>query len=165
MYVTEPLMVYMQAFTQWGFLMAFLYCLASTINKENKSTVYLSALMLCSYISSGYISLLDSLYLNSALYDFITILALLILEYFKVLHRSIAFHFIIFALIINAVLTLILHYDLYVLYNYEPWWYWSVYSIGVNMFDVLMILSLVFNKNTIFKRGVTLNFKKLKNIE
>ena len=147
MYVTEPLMVYMQAFTQWGFLMAFLYCLASTINKENKSTVYLSMLMLFSYISSGYISLLDSLYLNSALYDFITILALLILEYFKVLHRSIAFHFIIFALIINAVLTLILHYDLYVLYNYEPWWYWSVYSVGVNMFDVLMILSLVFNKN------------------
>ena len=165
MYVTEPLMVYMQAFTQWGFLMAFLYRLASTINKENKSPVYLSALMLCSYVSSGYIDLLEGLYLNSMLYDFVTILALLILEYFKVLHRSIAFHFIIFALIINAVLTLILHYDLYVLYNYEPWWYWSVYSVGVNMFDVLMFLSLVFNKNTIFKRGVALNFKNLKNIE
>lgn len=165
MYVTEPLMVYVQAFTQWGFLMAFLYCLASTINKENKSTFYLSALMLCSYVSSGYINLLESLYLNSALYDFFTILALLTLQYFKVLQRSTAFYFIIFALTTNAVLTLILHYDLYVLYNYEPWWYWSVYSIGVNMFDVLMILSLVFNKNTIFKRGVTLNFKKLKNIE
>ena len=147
MYVTEPLMVYVQAFTQWGFLMAFLYCLTSTINKENKSPVYLSALMLCSYVFSGYIDLLEGLYLNSMLYDFVTILALLILEYFKVLHRSMAFHFIIFALIINAVLTLILHYDLYVLYNYEPWWYWSVYSIGVNMFDVLMILSLVFNKS------------------
>ena len=165
MYVTEPLMVYVQAFTQWGFLMAFLYRLASTINKENKSTFYLSALMLCSYVSSGYINLLESLYLNSALYDFFTILALLTLQYFKVLQRSTAFYFIIFALTTNAVLTLILHYDLYVLYNYEPWWYWSVYSIGVNMFDVLMILSLVFNKNTIFKRGVTLNFKKLKNIE
>tara|TARA_R110002051_G_scaffold79001_3_gene142648 strand:- start:61 stop:537 length:477 start_codon:yes stop_codon:yes gene_type:complete len=158
-------MVYVQAFTQWGFLMAFLYCLTSTINKENKSPVYLSALMLCSYVFSGYIDLLEGLYLNSMLYDFVTILALLILEYFKVLHRSIAFHFIIFALIINAVLTLILHYDLNILYNYEPWWYWSVYSVGVNMFDVLMILSLVFNKNTIFNRGVALNFKKLKNIE
>ncbi len=147
MYVTEPLMVYVQAFTQWGFLMAFLYCLASTINKENKSTVYLSTLMLFSYISSGYISLLESLYLNSALYDFFTILALLTLQHFKILQRSTAFHFIIFALTINAVLALILHYDLYVLYNYEPWWYWSVYSIGVNMFDVLMILSLVLNKN------------------
>ncbi|KKL53054.1 hypothetical protein LCGC14_2279310, partial [marine sediment metagenome] len=93
------------------------------------------------------IDLLESLYLNSMLYDFITILALLILDHLKVLHRSIAFQFIIFALTINAVLTLILHYDLYVLYNYEPWWYWSVYSVGVNMFDVLMILSLVFNKN------------------
>jgi hypothetical protein len=144
MYVTEPLMVYVQAFTQWGFLMAFLYCLASTINKENKSTFYLSALMLCSYVSSGYINLLESLYLNSALYDFFTILALLTLQYFKVLQRSTAFYFIIFALTTNAVLTLILHYDLYVLYNYEPWWYWSVYSIGVNMFDVLMIISLVF---------------------
>jgi len=165
MYVTEALMDYVEAFSQWGFVMAFLYCLASSINKENKSSVYLSALMLCSYISSGYINLLENLYLSWALYDFITILALLTLHYFKMLQRSAAFHFIIFALIINAVLTLILHYDLYVLYNFEPWWYWSVYSVGVNMLDVLMVLSLVFNKNTIVKRGVTLNFKKLKNIE
>ncbi|MGK2236936.1 MAG: hypothetical protein ACI85L_002099 [Pseudomonadota bacterium] len=163
MYVTEPLMVYVQAFTQWGFLMAFLYCLTSTINKENKSSVYLSALMLCSYISSGYINLLESLYLNWALYDFITILALLTLQYFKVLQRSAAFHFIIISLTINAVLTLILHYDLYVLYNIEPWWYWSFYSIGVNSIDTLMMLSLVLNRNIIqmlHLKAFKLNLKK-----
>ncbi|WP_232224817.1 hypothetical protein [Pseudoalteromonas sp. S3431] len=158
-------MDYVGAFSQWGFLMAFLCCLATNINKESKSPVYLSALMLCSYIFSGYIDLLENLYLSWALYDFITILALLTLQCIKVLQRSVAFHLIIISLTINAVLTLVIYYDLYVLYNYEPWWYWSVYSVGVNMFDVLMILSLVFNKNTIFKRGAELNFKKLKNIE
>ena len=166
MYVTESLMDYVEAFSQWGFLMAFLYCLASSINKENKSSVYLSALMLCSYVSSGYINLIESLYLNWALYDFITILALFILQYFKVLQCSSAFYFIIISLTINAVLTLILHYDLYVLYNYEPWWYWSVYSIGVNAIDILMILSLIFNKSLIQilpLKVFTLNPKKLNN--
>ena len=139
-------MDYVAAFSQWGFLMAFLYCLVSSINKENKSPVYLSALMLCSYIFGSYIKLLDNLYLNWAFYDFITIVALLSLQYFNVFKRNKAFLFLVLALITNAVLTLLLHYDLYVLYNFEPWWYWSVYSIGVNVIDVLMMLSLVVNQ-------------------
>lgn len=139
-------MDYVAAFSQWGFLMAFLYCLVSSINKENKSPVYLSALMLCSYIFGSYIRLLDNLYLNWAFYDFITIVALLSLQYFNVFKRNKAFLFLVLALTANAVLTLLLYYDLYVLYNFEPWWYWSVYSIGVNFIDVLMMLSLVVNQ-------------------
>ena len=145
MYLSEALMDYVAAFTQWGFLMAFLFCLVSSINKENKSPVYLSALMLCSYIFGSYIRLLDNLYLNWAFYDFITIVALLSLQYFNVFKRNKAFLFLVLALTANAVLTLLLYYDLYVLYNFEPWWYWSVYSIGVNFIDVLMMLSLVIN--------------------
>lgn len=138
-------MDYVAAFSQWGFLMAFLFCLVSSINKENKSPVYLSALMLCSYIFGSYIRLLDNLYLNWAFYDLITIVALLSLQYFNVFKRTKAFLFLVLALTANAVLTLLLYYDLYVLYNFEPWWYWSVYSIGVNFIDVLMMLSLVIN--------------------
>ncbi|WP_289169308.1 hypothetical protein [uncultured Pseudoalteromonas sp.] len=145
MYISEALMDYVAAFSQWGFLMAFLYCLVSSINKENKSPVYLSALMLCSYIFGSYIRLLDNLYLNWAFYDLITIVALLSLQYFNVFKRTKAFLFLVLALTANAVLTLLLYYDLYVLYNFEPWWYWSVYSIGVNFIDVLMMLSLVIN--------------------
>ena len=146
MYLSEALMDYVAAFSQWGFLMAFLYCLVSSINKENKFPVYLSALMLCSYIFGSYIKLLDNLYLNWAFYDFITIVALLFLQYFNVFKRNKAFLFLVLALTANAVLTLLLYYDLYVLYNFEPWWYWSVYSIGVNVIDVLMMLSLVVNQ-------------------
>ena len=146
MYLSEALMDYVAAFTQWGFLMAFLFCLVSSINKENKSPVYLSALMLCSYIFGSYIRLLDNLYLNWAFYDLITIVALLSLQYFNVFKRTKAFLFLVLALTANAVLTLLLYYDLYVLYNFEPWWYWSVYSIGVNVIDVLMMLSLVVNQ-------------------
>ena len=145
MYFSEALMDYIAAFSQWGFLMAFLYCLVSSINKENKSPVYLSALMLSSYIFSSYLKLLEILYLNWALYDFVTIVALLILQYFNVFKRNKAFLFLVLALTTNALLTLALYYDIYVLYNYEPWWYWSVYSIGVNVIDVLMMLSLVIN--------------------
>ena len=146
MYLSEALMDYVAAFSQWGFLMAFLFCLVSSINKENKSPVYLSALMLCSYIFGSYIRLLDNLYLNWAFYDLITIVALLSLQYFNVFKRTKAFLFLVLALTANAVLTLLLYYDLYVLYNFEPWWYWSVYSIGVNVIDVLMMLSLVVNQ-------------------
>ena len=146
MYISEALMDYVAAFSQWGFLMAFLFCLVSSINKENKSPVYLSALMLCSYIFGSYIRLLDNLYLNWAFYDLITIVALLSLQYFNVFKRTKAFLFLVLALTANAVLTLLLYYDLYVLYNFEPWWYWSVYSIRVNVIDVLMMLSLVVNQ-------------------
>lgn len=145
MYLSEALMDYVAAFSQWGFLMAFLYCLVSSINKEYKSPVYLSALMLCSYIFSSYLKLLDNLYLNWALYDFITILALFTLQFFNAFNRTKVFLFLVLALTSNAVLTMILYYDIYILYNFEPWWYWSVYSIGVNVIDVLMILSLVIN--------------------
>ncbi|KTF12907.1 hypothetical protein ATS74_05580 [Pseudoalteromonas sp. H103] len=146
MYLSEALIDYVAAFSQWGFLMAFLFCLVSSINKENKTPVYLSALMLCSYIFSSYIKLLENLYLNWALYDFITIAALLTLQYFDVFKRTKAFLFLVLALTANAVLTLLLYCDIYILYNFEPWWYWSVYSIGVNVIDVLMMLSLVFNQ-------------------
>ena len=119
MYISEALMDYVAAFSQWGFLMAFLFCLVSSINKENKSPVYLSALMLCSYIFGSYIRLLDNLYLNWAFYDLITIVALLSLQYFNVFKRTKAFLFLVLALTANAVLTLLLYYDLYVLYNFE----------------------------------------------
>ena len=146
MYLSEALMDYVEAFSQWGFLMAFLYCLVSSINKEKKSPVYLSALMLCSYIFGSYVRLLDNLYLNWAFYDFITIVALLSLQYFNVFKRNKAFLFLVLALTANGVLTLLLYYDLYVQYNFEAWWYWSVYSIGVNLIDVSMMLSLVVNQ-------------------
>ena len=146
MYLSEALMDYVAAFSQWGFLMAFLFCLVSSINKENKSPVYLSALMLCSYIFGSYIRLLDNLYLNWAFYDFMTIVALLSLQYFNFFKRNKAFLFLVLALTANGVLTLLLYYDLYVQYNFEAWWYWSVYSIGVNLIDVSMMLSLVVNQ-------------------
>ncbi|TMO81176.1 hypothetical protein CWC16_03970 [Pseudoalteromonas sp. S3776] len=146
MYLSGALMDYVAAFSQWGFLMAFLFCLVSSINKENKSPVYLSALMLCSYIFGSYIRLLDNLYLNWAFYDFMTIVALLSLQYFNFFKRNKAFLFLVLALTANGVLTLLLYYDLYVQYNFEAWWYWSVYSIGVNLIDVSMMLSLVVNQ-------------------
>ncbi|MGO2180889.1 MAG: hypothetical protein ACTH36_00935 [Pseudoalteromonas nigrifaciens] len=40
-----------------------------------------------------------------------------------------------------------MYYDLYVLENIDEWWLWSVYSIGVNVIDLLMIAVLFINKD------------------
>ncbi|WP_350545107.1 hypothetical protein [Pseudoalteromonas sp. 5-MNA-CIBAN-0065] len=40
-----------------------------------------------------------------------------------------------------------MYYDLYILENIDEWWLWSVYSIGVNVIDLLMIAVLFINKD------------------
>jgi len=44
-------------------------------------------------------------------------------------------------------LMLVMYYDLYILENIDEWWLWSVYSIGVNVIDLLMIAVLFINKD------------------
>ena len=48
---------YIGAFVQWGFLMAFLYSLVSSINNADKSIVWLSFIMALSYSSSIFIDM------------------------------------------------------------------------------------------------------------
>ncbi|MGB2709079.1 MAG: hypothetical protein WBC41_13140 [Pseudoalteromonas nigrifaciens] len=47
----------------------------------------------------------------------------------------------------NSLLMLVMYYDLYILENIDEWWLWSVYSIGVNVIDLLMIAVLFINKD------------------
>ncbi|SJN24744.1 putative membrane protein; triplicated sequence [Pseudoalteromonas sp. JB197] len=60
---------------------------------------------------------------------------------------STASNYIILGLFVNACLTIAIYYDLYVLNNIDEWWLWSVYSIGVNVIDLLMIAVLFINKD------------------
>ncbi|TMP72859.1 hypothetical protein CWB75_15650 [Pseudoalteromonas sp. S1608] len=145
MYISYTLGEYVSAFIQWGFLMAFLYCLVKSINTPYKSSLYLAVIMLCSYVLSDYLYIVKHVYLNWIFYDFLTI-ALIILAIKKALVTpSLPAYLIITGLTINSVLVGFIYYDLYILGNTQEWWFWSFYSISINLIDILMIASLVIN--------------------
>lgn len=145
MYISYILGEYVIAFIQWGFLMAFLYCLVKSINTPNKSSLYLAAIMLCSYVLSDYLYIVKHVYLNWIFYDFLTI-AFIILAIKKALVTpSLPAYLIIIGLTINSLLVSLIYYDLYILGNTQEWWFWSFYSISINLIDILMIASLVIN--------------------
>ena len=138
---------YVWAFIQWGFLMAFLYALVSGINKADKSLIYIAAIMMCSYTFSDLLLILNNLYLDWILYDLLTITLLIAAIFTSYVLTSTASNYIILGLFVNACLTIAIYYDLYVLNNIDEWWFWSVYSIGVNVIDLLMIAVLFINKD------------------
>ena len=145
MYISYTLGEYVSAFIQWGFLMAFLYCLVKSINTPYKSSLYLAVIMLCSYVLSDYLYIVKHVYLNWIFYDFLTI-AFIILAIKKALVTpSLPAYLIITGLTINSVLVGFIYYDLYILGNTQEWWFWIFYSISINLIDILMIASLVIN--------------------
>jgi len=168
MYLTGAFLDYINAFTQWGFLMAFLYCLVSSVNIKNKSLLITSSIMLCSYFLSGYFTILNAPYLDWILYDFLTIVAILFFIKIDFIKCCPSANFILIGLVINSLLASVMHYDLYILYHLDEWWYWSFYSVGSTLIDVLMMLSLILNKNLIKMsplKIINLNKKNLKNNE
>jgi hypothetical protein len=147
MYLELYLADYVSAFIQWGFLMAFLYALVSGINNTNKSLIYLAAIMLCSYFLSDLLSLLSNIYLNWLLYDLITVAIIILVTSNHFIPASKASSYLIVGLLLNACLTTAIYYDLYIVWNTEEWWFWSVYSLGVNVIDLMMICALVINRD------------------
>lgn len=145
MYVSFGLAEYVSAFIQWGFLMAFLYCLVTSISEKNKSTLYLASIMLCSYLLSDYVYIMSNVYLDWILYDLLTILLIIVCLKTSIIKNSLSARFIIIGLTINSLLVSLIYYDLYVLNNLDEWWFWSFFSISINTIDLLMISSLVIN--------------------
>ena len=145
MYISYTLGEYVSAFIQWGFLMAFLYCFVKSINTPNKSSLYLAATMLCSYVLSDYLYIVEHVYFNWIVYDFLTIAFIAFAIKRAKVTPSLPAYFIIVGLTIDSVLVGFIYYDLYILGNIQEWWFWSFYSISINLIDILMIASLVIN--------------------
>ncbi|MDP2633975.1 MULTISPECIES: hypothetical protein [unclassified Pseudoalteromonas] len=55
--------------------------------------------------------------------------------------------YVIIGLTVNMLLFLAMHIDINVLMHYEHWWFWTFYSITVNVMDVMMIIALLTNKD------------------
>lgn len=138
-----------------GMLMAFLLNLFFYVSELNqdKSLVITSFFMAVSYFSSNHFIELESsntnLYIEWFVYDLVTLIFIVVSHRF-LSKTSIAAKYIYVGLIINSVLYALIHIDLIVLWNREVWWFWTFYSIGVNVVDFLMIVALITNKDFLF---------------
>ncbi|MBS3798383.1 hypothetical protein [Pseudoalteromonas sp. BDTF-M6] len=152
MYFEKSLAVFMGGFVVWGFLMAMFFNLMLLGFKAKKDIqlVGVSILMFISYFTSDHFYNIFSgseIYLVWLIYDLITLFLIFLVCYFVKSNRSAGVFYVVSGLIFNSVLFLCMHYDLAVKGNSEPWWFWSFYSIGVNIVDLLMIIVLIVDRD------------------
>lgn len=149
--------VYIGVLVQWGFLMAFLYSLVTSINNSQKQAVWLSLVMAISYCLSTVIDIYNFSYIELFCYDVVTLFFILSLRYYLPEKRISTY--LLFGLSINSLLFLAMHIDVFVRGNYTPWWFWSFYTVVINIMDVTMVsiffikkdfLGLVRLKNFLF---------------
>ena len=158
--VNPAISFYIGAFVQWGFLMAFLYSLVISINKPRKEAVWLSLVMTISYSSSLFIDIQDISYLQLFLFDITTIFAIIILRLFII--ENLISIYLLLGLTINSSLFLGMYIDVSVFNNYEPWWFWSFYSISINMVDLSMIAIFFIKKDFLSLHKFNLRLLKIK---
>ena len=151
----------LSAFFMWGFLMAFFFnAFVYSLGVKRGTTLLLSSfVMMCSYTLSDYfftwLSLKNSLYLNFALYDIATIIALLCL--YKIVKKTTpSFLYLIIGLSINTVFFALMHIDIYIYENKQHWWLWEAFLYTVNLVDITMIVALIVDRDI-------LGLHKLKN--
>lgn len=122
----------------------------SNISK-NISLLTTSFIMAASYFTSNHFINLSAdntnIYLSWILYDIFAISAILVLNKLSKQRLCTAATYIIFGLILNATLCAILHIDLRVLLNREPWWFWYFYTVSINIIDVCMVAALIINRD------------------
>jgi hypothetical protein len=143
--ISPTVSLYIGAFVQWGFLMAFLYSLAHSINKPNKERVYLSLVMSISDSFSIFTNLDTVTYLDFLYSDILTLLLINSLR--RLWHDCITYLYIITGLAINSALHFLMHYDIYISNNTSYWWLWNAYAIGVNAADFIMVAIFFINKD------------------
>jgi hypothetical protein len=136
---------YVAAFVQWGFLMAFLFSIVTTINKQDKALTYLSLIMFISYSASVFVDINTVTFFDFFLFDIFTSAIIVLVG--RYITKMIAYYYLLIGLTINASFFIAMYYDINLQGNDEYWWFWSVYSIGVNTIDLIMISVLFINKD------------------
>ncbi len=135
--IPPEISVYIGVLVQWGFLMAFLYSLVTSINNPQKQAVWLSLVMAISYCLSTFIDIYNFSYIELFCYDVVTLFFILFLRYYLPEKRISTY--LLFGLSINSLLFLAMHIDVFVRGNYTPWWFWSFYTVVINMMDIIMV--------------------------
>ncbi len=139
----------LSAFINWGLLMSLLVNIVNYSDPKNRPT---SALWLCiiiciSYLSTSFGTRDLSKYLIWVAADIVTIIVILLA--LRRRQRTPAFYYSLVVLALNALMHLSIYIDVVIAENYEPWWLWSIYTIGINVNDVIMIFALAINKDVL----------------
>lgn len=153
MFLTEFFGLFsLSAYMMWGFLMAFFFnAFIYSLNIKRNTTLLLSSfIMMVSYSSSDYfytwLSIQNGFLLDWALYDFGTIVALLI-AYAFIKKTTSSFLYLITGLTINSLFFICMYIDMYVFNNQEPWLFWDIYTFSVNLIDLIMIVALIVDRD------------------
>ncbi|WP_231616848.1 hypothetical protein [Pseudoalteromonas sp. NZS11] len=142
----------LSAFTMWGFLMTFFFnVFVYSLDVKRGTTLLLSSfIMMISYTLSDYfytwLSIKNSIYLDWALYDISTILALICI--YKITEKTTpSFLYLIVGLSINSIFFFCMYLDMYIFGNMERWFFWDVYTYAVNLMDLIMIVALIVDRD------------------
>jgi len=142
----------LSAFTMWGFLMTFFFnVFVYSLDVKRGTTLLLSSfIMMISYTLSDYfytwLSIKNSIYLDWALYDISTILALICI--YKITEKTTpSFLYLIVGLSINSIFFFCMYLDMYIFENMERWFFWDVYTYAVNLMDFIMIVALIVDRD------------------
>ena len=137
----------LSAIVQWGFLMAFLYSLVSSINNPFKGFVVLSSIMAIGYLPWIFTNFQTVTYLDFALLDIAILVAVYITQRYFIKEKTTAYVYLIIGLSVNTFLALCMYLDTNILYNYTYWWFWHFYSSAVMFSDLCMIAVLIINRD------------------
>lgn len=132
---------------------------------KNISLLLTSFVMASSYFTSNHFidlndTYIESMYLTWIIYDAVTITLILALNRLFKQKLCIAAKYVIVGLSLNALLCLILHIDLRVLANREPWWFWYFYTLAINTIDVIMVAALILDRDFLGVKFIKHNLKK-----
>ena len=118
---------------------------------KNISLLITSTVMAVSYFTSNHFIDLSAstkfIYLTWIGYDIFTISFILFLN--RIFNQKLctAAKYVLVGLSLNALLCFLIHIDLKVLINREPWWFWNFYTLGINSIDVVMVAALILDRD------------------
>jgi len=103
-----------------------------------------------SYTISDYfftwLSIKVKIYLDWAIYDIMTITALLSV-FFIIKKTTPSFLYLIIGLTINSIFFLLMYIDMYINNNQDHWILWDLYIYTVNSIDLIMIIALIVDRD------------------
>ncbi|WP_105188380.1 hypothetical protein [Pseudoalteromonas sp. T1lg48] len=148
----KSLAIFMGAFVVWGFLMAMLFnlMLLGLKAKKDLRLVWVSIVMFISYfISDSFHDFFRTadVVITWFYYDVVTLMLIIPVIFLSKSKAPPGVLYVVLGLSFNSALFLLLHYDLVVVGNKERWWFWSFYSIGINVSDFLMIVALIVDRD------------------
>ncbi len=163
---------YLASLIMWGFMMAFLYNVVkkSSAPSSDPSVMWMSLAIFLSYLVSDPllnlslgVDMMYSYYSYSiwAICDLFLLVVILLIAKNKSIKNCPAKLYLSIGLTVNMLLFIGMHIDVSIVNRFEPWWFWKVYSVTVNIMDVMMIIALLCNKDFL---GLVRGYNRLRGL-